>query len=62
MSNGGGLMTWDDVGGTTTIVNCYNISEIENKNETSYDYASGIIGNSYSSGTRQIINTCSWEK
>ena len=55
-------MNWDDVGGTTTIVNCYNVSEIETKNETSYDYASGIIGNSYSSGTRQIKNTCSLGK
>lgn len=55
-------MNWDDVGGTTTIVNCYNVSEIETKNEASYDYASGIIGNSYSSGTRQIINTCSLGK
>ena len=63
MSEGGGLMTWDDVGGTTTIVNCYNISEItETQKETAYDYASGIIGNSYSSGTRQIINTCSLGK
>ena len=62
VNKGGGLMTWDDVGGTTTIVNCYNISEIETKNEASYDYASGIIGNSYSSGTRQIINTCSLGK
>ena len=56
VNRGGGLMNWDDVGGTTTIVNCYNISEIENKNEASYDYASGIIGNSYSTCSLGKIN------
>lgn len=45
----GGLISWDDVGGTTTIVNCYNAGL----------GSSAIIGDSYSKGTRNIINTCS---
>ncbi len=60
----GGLIRWDDVNGTTTIVNCYNSGVIKGSESTSssHDYASGIMGGSYSSGTRNIINTCSLGK
>ena len=56
-----GFIGFDDVNGTTTIVNCSNEGEIigrSNKN-TVYNSSCGIIQWAYSSGIRNIINTCS---
>ena len=51
------MINFDDVGGVTTIVNCYNLGEISGKQ---YGSVNGIIGNAYyNTGTRNIINTCS---
>lgn len=56
-----GLVGFDDIGGTTTIVNCYNAGEIKGKSKKNQTYSSscGIVNWAYSSGTRNIINTCS---
>ena len=53
----GGLINYDDISGTTTIVNCYNLGELIGKGRTS-----GIIGGAYNTGKRNIINTCSLGK
>ena len=52
----GGIITYRDIGGTTNIVNCYNLGKISGGQ---YGYVSGIIGNAYNTGIRNIINTCS---
>ena len=58
------MIKWDDVGGTTTIVNCYNSGELTGTPSvgTQSYVSSSIIGCSYSNGTRNIINTCSLGK
>ncbi len=53
----GGLIAWDDVNGDTEIINSYNIGELTGTNK--YACVGGVIANSYSTGTRNIINTCS---
>ena len=53
-SSVGGIINFDDINGNTIIVNCYNLGKIVGKSSTS-----GIIGNAYNTGTRNIINTCS---
>ena len=52
----GGIIYYRDIGGTTNIVNCYNLGRISCGQ---YGNVSGIIGGVYSTGTRNIINTCS---
>ncbi len=56
-NSAGGIIYFDDIEGTTTIVNCYNLGEILGNQV--YGNVSGIIGWAYSTGTRNIINTCS---
>lgn len=52
----GGLISFRDIGGTTNIVNCYNLGKIVGGQ---YGDVHGIIANAYSTGTRNIINSCS---
>lgn len=57
----GGLIGFDDVGGTTTIVNCYNAGNMTGRKSANapYSHTSGIIAGAYTSTTSNIINTCS---
>ncbi len=54
--NTGGFIQFKDVGGNATVVNCYNLGKISGGQ---YGRVSGIIGGAYSTGTGNIINTCS---
>ena len=60
LTTAGGIIAYRDINGITNIINCYNSGEIYGRQTVeNYNRVSGIIGWAYSTGTRNIINTCS---
>ena len=56
----GGLVSYSDRGNNITIENCYNIGNVSTSSTSTnqqYNSVSGILGGTYHTGTRKIINT-----